>query len=65
MCNQEIPEEVIKQANKECICCYECNDTPCEGALSYNNMCDRAGCSCEPEDEDECGDGDGSYDDTM
>ena len=42
--------ETIGQARKDCSCCPECNDTPCEGALNWDGICERNRCTCEQEE---------------
>lgn len=51
----QIPKEVLHYARKECKCCPECNQWPCEGSVAWNGMCDRNPCDCEQDaDEDTC-----------
>jgi hypothetical protein len=38
--------ELIEQAKKDCKCCPDCNDWPCEGSLNWDGRCDMNQCDC-------------------
>lgn len=53
MCYQDFSAEARNLAVLECICCFNCNDTPCEGSLNWDNRCERNGCSCDTDEDDD------------
>jgi hypothetical protein len=46
------PQYVVDEWKKECDCCPECNQCPCDGVMA-GGLCDNMPCNCDDYEEPE------------